>query len=103
MALKRRMAVTLPASPFIKDTVERVQWAEANGYTDAWFGDGGAPDALTAAALLGAATHEIRIGVAVTPVYTRTPAVLVGCNPGRNSWRRSCAPRPLTAPDGALE
>jgi probable F420-dependent oxidoreductase len=76
MALKRRMAVTLPASPFVKDTVERVQWAEANGYTDAWFGDGGAPDALTTAALLGAASKDIRIGVAVTPVYTRTPAVL---------------------------
>jgi probable F420-dependent oxidoreductase len=76
MALKRRMAVTLPASPFVKDTVERVQWAEANGYTDAWFGDGGAPDALTAAAVLGATTKNIRIGVAVTPVYTRTPAVL---------------------------
>ena len=43
MALAKRMAVTLPASPFIKDSVERVKWAEANGYTDAWFGDGGAP------------------------------------------------------------
>ncbi len=47
MPLAKRMAVTLPASPFIKDSVERVKWAEANGYTDAWFGDGGAPDALT--------------------------------------------------------
>jgi probable F420-dependent oxidoreductase len=76
MALKRRLAVTLPASPFVKDTVERVKWAEANGYTDAWFGDGGAPDALTCAAVLGSETESIRVGVAVTPVYTRTPAVL---------------------------
>jgi len=76
MALKRRMAVTLPASPFVKDTVERVKWAEANGYTDAWFGDGGAPDALTTAAALGGVAPSVRIGVAVTPVYTRTPAVL---------------------------
>ena len=76
MTLKRRMAVTLPASPVVKDSGERVQWAEANGYPDAWFGDGGAPDALTTAAVLGAASKDIRIGVAVTPVYTRTPAVL---------------------------
>jgi probable F420-dependent oxidoreductase len=76
MALKRRIAVTLPASPFVKDTIERVQWAEANGYTDAWFGDGGAPDALTTAAALGGVAPSVRIGVAVTPVYTRTPAVL---------------------------
>jgi probable F420-dependent oxidoreductase len=70
------MAVTLPASPFVKDTIERVKWAEANGYTDAWFGDGGAPDALTTAAALGGVAPSVRIGVAVTPVYTRTPAVL---------------------------
>jgi probable F420-dependent oxidoreductase len=76
MPLPKRMAVTLPASPFIKDSVERVKWAEANGYTDAWFGDGGAPDALTSTAALAHHTRTLRLGVAVTPVYTRTPAVL---------------------------
>ncbi len=76
MAIRKRMAVTLPASPFVKDTIERVQWAESKGYTDAWFGDGGAPDALTTAAALGHVAQSMRIGVAVTPVYTRTPAVL---------------------------
>lgn len=76
MALKQRMAVTLPASHRVSDTIDRVQWAEANGFTDAWFGDGGAPDSLTTAAILGAHTKTIRIGIAVTPVYTRTPAVL---------------------------
>lgn len=76
MSIKRRIAVTLPASPFVKDTVSRVRWAEDHGYTDAWFGDGGAPDALTTAASLGGVAESIRIGVAVTPVYTRSPAVL---------------------------
>ena len=76
MPLAKRMAVTLPASPFIKDSVERVKWAEANGYTDAWFGDGGAPDALTSTAALAHHVKTLRLGVAVTPVYTRTPAVL---------------------------
>ncbi|MFN3231559.1 MAG: LLM class flavin-dependent oxidoreductase [Alphaproteobacteria bacterium] len=76
MAPQQRMAVTLPGGPKVSDTIKRVQWAEANGYTDAWFGDGGAPDALTTAAILGAYTDTMRIGVAVTPVFTRTPAVL---------------------------
>ncbi len=74
--LSRRVAVTLPAGPLVSDTISRVQWAESNGYTDAWFADAGAPDALTTAAALAATTNTIRIGVAVTPVFTRTPAVL---------------------------
>lgn len=74
--LPRRVAVTLPAGPSVSDTISRTQWAESNGYTDAWFADAGAPDALTTAAALAGATSTIRIGVAVTPVFTRTPAVL---------------------------
>lgn len=74
--LARRVAVTLPAGPAVEDTIERVRWAEAHGYTDAWFADAGAPDALTLSAALAAHTRTLRIGVAVTPVFTRTPAVL---------------------------
>ncbi|MGE0668987.1 MAG: LLM class flavin-dependent oxidoreductase [Sphingomonadales bacterium] len=76
MAPKQRIAVTLPGGPKVEDTVERVRWAEANGYDDAWFGDGGAPDALTTTAAIAHHTKRLRLGVAVTPVYTRTPAVL---------------------------
>lgn len=71
----KRMAVTLPAGPGWTETLERVQWAEANGFTDAWWGEAGAPDALTATAALGALTKSIRIGVAVSSVYARTPVV----------------------------
>ena len=76
MALKQRIAVTLPGGPKVQDTVDRVKWAEANGYDDAWFGDGGAPDALTTTAAIAHHTQRLRLGVAVTPVFTRTPAVL---------------------------
>ncbi len=76
MALKKRMAVTLPAGPDIRHTVERLQWAQANGYPDAWFSDSGAPDTLTQVAAVAHHSRAIRIGVAVTPVYTRTPAVI---------------------------
>lgn len=76
MALEKRVAVTLPAGPSLKQTIERLQWAEANGYSDAWFSDSGAPDTLTQVAAVAHHTTTLRIGVAVTPVYTRTPAVI---------------------------
>ena len=76
MALKKRLAVTLPAGPALDQTIGRLKWAEDNGYPDAWFSDSGAPDTLTQVAAVAHHTRAIRIGVAVTPVYTRTPAVL---------------------------
>jgi probable F420-dependent oxidoreductase len=76
MALKKRVAVTLPAGPSLKQTIDRLQWAENNGYSDGWFSDSGAPDTLTQVAAVAHHTKSIRIGVAVTPVYTRTPAVI---------------------------
>ncbi len=76
MAVAKRMAVTLPAGPSLEQTIKRLKWAEDNGYPDAWFSDSGAPDSLTQVAAIAHHTNNIRIGVAVTPVYTRTPAVL---------------------------
>jgi probable F420-dependent oxidoreductase len=76
MPLKKRIAITLPAGPNISDTIARLQWAEDNGIPDAWFSDSGAPDTLTQIAAVGHHTRNIRIGVAVTPVYTRSPSVL---------------------------
>ena len=70
------MAVTLPAGPRLEDTIARLRWAEENGYPDAWFSDSGAPDTLTQVAAVAHHTSSIRIGVAVTPAYTRTPAVI---------------------------
>ena len=76
MALQKRIAVTVPAGPNITDTIARLQWAEENGIPDAWFSDSGAPDTLTQVAAVGHLTQNLRIGVAVTPVYTRSPSVL---------------------------
>lgn len=76
MALAKRIAVTVPAGPNIEDTIKRIKWAEANGISDAWFSDSGAPDSLTQIAAIAHHTTNIRIGVAVTPVYTRSPSVL---------------------------
>lgn len=76
MPPRQRIAVTIPAGPKIEDTIARIRWAEDNGYEDAWFSDGGAPDSLTMVAAMAAHCQRLRIGVAVTPVFTRTPAVL---------------------------
>jgi probable F420-dependent oxidoreductase len=76
MTLEKRIAVTLPAGPKLEQTVELIRWAQDNGITDGWFADAGAPDSLTQVAAIAHHTGQMRIGVAVTPVYTRTPAVL---------------------------
>ena len=73
---ERRIAVTLPGGPKLSQTLDRIRWAEDNGIPDGWFSDAGAPDTLTQIAALGSQIEKLRIGVAVTPVYTRTPAVL---------------------------
>lgn len=76
MALQKRIAVTLPAGPRIEDTIKRIHWAEDNGIPDVWFSDSGAPDTLTQVAAIAHHTRSVRVGVAVTPVYTRSPSVL---------------------------
>jgi probable F420-dependent oxidoreductase len=76
VAINKVAAVTLPAGPKLEHSIERLKWAEEAGYTDAWFADAGAPDTLTQIAAIGHHTKSIRIGVAITPVYVRTPAVL---------------------------
>ena len=76
MTLEKRIAITLPAGPKVADTIEFVASSERAGFTDAWFADGSPPDSLTLCAALSQRTSNIRIGVAVTPVFTRTPAVL---------------------------
>lgn len=76
MAIDKRIAVTLPAGPRLEQTIERIRWAEDNGIPDGWFSDAGAPDTLTQIAAIAHQIRTLRIGVAVTPVYTRTPSVL---------------------------
>ena len=76
MTLEKRIAVTLPGGLKVEETVAMIRWAEDNGITDGWFADAGAPDSLTLIAAVAHHAKTLRIGVAVTPVYTRTPAVL---------------------------
>ena len=76
MEIKKRIAITLPGGTKIDDTIKRIQWAEENGIPDVWFSDAGAPDSLTLIAAIAHYTKNVRVGVAVTPVYTRSPSVI---------------------------
>ena len=76
MPPRQRVAVTLPAGTSVAESIERVRWAEENGYDDGWMADSGPPDSLTLMAGLAAHAPTLRLAIAVVPVYSRTPAVL---------------------------
>lgn len=71
-----RMAVTLPDPGGVEATLERAVWAEHEGFDDVWLADTGGIDPLTLLPALAMRTERVRMGIAVVPVYTRTPAVL---------------------------
>jgi probable F420-dependent oxidoreductase len=75
MPVPQRIALTVPNSAGVQATIEDAQWAEAAGYDDVWFADINGGDALTMAAALAMSTSRVRIGTAIIPVFTRTPAV----------------------------
>jgi len=71
-----RLAITLPEPGGVDATLARAEWAEKEGFDDLWLADTGGIDPLTLLPALGMHTKKIRIGIAVVPVFTRTPAVL---------------------------
>lgn len=76
MAVPQRIALTLPDPRGVQATIELAQWAEAQGYDDLWFADSSGVDALTTAGAVAMSTERCRIGTAIIPVFSRTPAVL---------------------------
>jgi probable F420-dependent oxidoreductase len=77
MTLKTRIALSLPApTGSVTDTIAMAQQAEACGYDDVWLADAGGLDALTLSPMLLEKTESVRVGIAVVPAYTRTPAVM---------------------------
>ncbi len=76
MPPKTRMSITLPEPGDVEASLARAVWAEQQGFDDIWLADTGGMDALTLAAAVAVRTERIRIGIAVVPVFTRSPAVL---------------------------
>ena len=76
MPVPQRTALTLPDPRGVAQTIELAKWAEAEGYDDLWFADSSGVDALTTAAAVSLETSRVRIGTAIIPAFSRTPAVL---------------------------
>jgi probable F420-dependent oxidoreductase len=75
MALPPRIALSLPIPGDLAATLARAEWAEQQGFESIWLADSGDLDALTLAPLIASRTKRLRIGTAVVPVYSRTPAL----------------------------
>lgn len=73
-----RLAISLPLpSMSVPECAALARRAEREwGYEACWIAETNGPDAFVLAAAVAAATERMRIGTAVVPVYTRTPAVL---------------------------
>jgi probable F420-dependent oxidoreductase len=77
MSFRKRIALSLPApTGSVADTIAMARQAEGLGYDDVWLADAGGLDAFTLAPMLLGATEKLRLGIAVVPAYTRTPAVM---------------------------
>jgi F420-dependent oxidoreductase-like protein len=60
----------------LEQIVDHAAQAEADGFSSYWVAQLGAPDALTAIALMGARTSTIELGTAVIPTWPRHPLML---------------------------
>lgn len=60
----------------VRATVELAAEAEALGYSDLWAAEVSGTDGLAVCTAIGVKTNTARIGVAITPVYSRPPALL---------------------------
>ncbi len=76
MPIPQRIALTMPNLDGIPDTFKYAKWAEEAGFDDLWFADTPGVDSLTTASAVAMLTERVRIGTAIIPVFTRTPAVL---------------------------
>lgn len=76
MSLPTRVGVSLPIpAASMQTNIDIAVWAEKVGVPDVWIADVGGHDALVLATAIAAATSRLRIGTAVIPAFTRTPAV----------------------------
>ena len=71
-----RLALSLPVAPDVAACVEWARRAESLGYESIWIAETGGPDPFVLAGVIAQLTTAARIGLAVSPVYIRTPATI---------------------------
>ena len=72
----QRLGITPTAAYGLEFQLATPAQAESMGYNDAWYADTGYPDSFTLAAASAASTSRLRMGVAITSVYSRTAPTL---------------------------
>ena len=75
--MDRRLGLTVPPIGMdVRAAAELAAEAEGLGYTDLWAAEVSGTDGLAVSTAIGVRTSSARIGVAITPVYSRPPALL---------------------------
>lgn len=71
-----KLALSLPVPGDVPACLEWARRAEALGYESIWIAETGGPDPFVLAGAVAQVTTRVRIGLAVSPVYIRTPATI---------------------------
>jgi len=71
-----KLALSLPAPGDVRSSIEWARRAEDLGYDSIWIAETGGPDPFVLAGAVAQVTKRVRIGLAVSPVYIRTPATI---------------------------
>lgn len=71
-----QLALSLPLPPDVPSCVDWARRAEDLGYESIWIAETGGPDPFVLAGAVAQVTRKLRIGIAVSPVYIRTPATI---------------------------
>src|SRR5512147_544795 len=71
-----KLALSLPVPGDVPACIEWARRAEDLGYESIWIAETGGPDPFVLAGAVAQVTKRVRIGLAVSPVYIRTPATI---------------------------
>jgi probable F420-dependent oxidoreductase len=70
------LALSLPLPPDVPTCIDWARRAEDLGYESVWIAETGGPDPFVLAGAVAQCTRRLRIGLAVSPVYIRSPATI---------------------------
>src|SRR5512147_3174455 len=75
-----KLALSLPVPGDVPACIEWARRAEDLGYESIWIAETGGPDPFVLAGAVAQVTKRVRIGLAVSPVYIRTPATIAAAS-----------------------
>jgi alkanesulfonate monooxygenase SsuD/methylene tetrahydromethanopterin reductase-like flavin-dependent oxidoreductase (luciferase family) len=76
VSLPARPGMTLPLPGHLHTHRERFEELADLGYTDVWSAEADGADAFTPLALAAAWEPRLRLGTAIVPAFTRSPALM---------------------------